>query len=167
VVELTVPPLRDRREDIPLLFEYFAASAAKAHGRERVPVQNARLHALMAHDWPGNVRELRNAAERYALGFSEWTGTPLAQNAGASLSDQVEAYERAVIERCLAEEGGSIAEVMKRLDIPRRTLTEKMARLGIDRRNYASTDRQESADETVPIGGNPPSRGGKRLRAPF
>ena len=46
VVELTVPPLRERREDIPLLFEYFAASAAKAHGRERVPVHNARLQAL-------------------------------------------------------------------------------------------------------------------------
>ena len=167
VVELTVPPLRERREDIPLLFEYFATSAAKAHGREWVPVHNARLQALLAHDWPGNVRELRNAAERYALGFSEWAATPLVQDTGTSLSDQVEAFERTLIERCLAEEGGSIAEVMKRLDIPRRTLTEKMTRLGIDRRNYASADRQESAEGVSAGGGSPPRRGGKRLRAPF
>jgi hypothetical protein len=55
---------------------------------------------------------------------------------------------------------------MKRLDIPRRTLTEKMARLGIDRRAYAASDRQESADESSAIGGNPPKRTGKRLRIP-
>lgn len=108
VVELMVPPLRERREDIPLLFEYFAGSAAKAHGREWVPVHNARLQALMAHDWPGNVRELRNAAERYALGFSERIAQPLAQNSGTSLPDQIEAFERAVIERCLAEEGAAL-----------------------------------------------------------
>ena len=69
-----------------------------------------------------------------------------------------------MIERCLAESGGSIAEAMKRLDIPRRTLIEKMARLGIDRRDYASSDRQESADDASQIGGTPPKRNGKRLR---
>ena len=164
VVELMVPALRERREDIPLLFEYFAASAAKAHGRELRPLQTARLQSLMSHDWPGNVRELRNAAERYALGFGEWSGTSLVENARSSLSDQVEAFERTVIERCLAESGGSIAEAMKRLDIPRRTLSEKMARLGIDRREYANSDRHESADDNSQIGGNSPKRSGKRLR---
>lgn len=164
VVELTVPPLRERREDIPLLFEYFAASAAKAHGRELVPVRGARLQALMAHDWPGNVRELRNAAERHALGFSEWSGAPSVQEAGMPLSAQLEAFERAVIERCLTESGGSIAEAMKRLDLPRRTLTEKMTRLGIDRRAYVTGDRQETADDPASIGGKPPRGPGKRSR---
>ena len=70
VVELTVPPLRERIEDIPLLFEYFAASAAATHGRELRPVPLATMNMLMAQDWPGNVRELRNAAERYALGLA-------------------------------------------------------------------------------------------------
>src|SRR6185295_18719177 len=67
VVELAVPPLRERKEDIPLLFEYFAGLAAEAHGREVRPVSASTVSTLMAQDWPGNVRELRNAAERYAL----------------------------------------------------------------------------------------------------
>ena len=66
-----MPPLRERIEDIPLLFEYFATSAAAAHARELRPVAAATMNMLMAHDWPGNVRELRNAAERYALGLRE------------------------------------------------------------------------------------------------
>src|SRR5262245_25751696 len=69
VVELTIPPLRERIEDVPLLFEYFAASAATTHERELRPVTSAVLSMLIAHPWPGNVRELRNAAERYALGL--------------------------------------------------------------------------------------------------
>ena len=69
VVELIVPPLRERRDDIPLLFEYFAALAGATHGREPRPVSAATVAGLMAQDWPGNVRELRNAAERYALGL--------------------------------------------------------------------------------------------------
>src|SRR5262245_42114259 len=69
VVELVVPPLRERIEDVPLLFEYFATSAAEAHGRQLRPILPSTLSQLMAHSWPGNVRELRNAAERYALGL--------------------------------------------------------------------------------------------------
>ena len=164
VVELIVPPLRERREDIPLLFEYFASSAAEAHGREPVPLPNAKLQALLAHDWPGNVRELRNAAERHALGFHDGANAPLAQEGSASLSDQVEAFERMIIERCLADCGGSIADAMKRLDVPRRTLTEKMARLGIDRRDYLASDRQEAAGDSQSGGGSPRIRIGKKLR---
>ena len=66
-----MPPLRERMEDVPLLFEYFAASAAATHEREPRPLSAATLNMVMAHPWPGNVRELRNAAERYALGLPE------------------------------------------------------------------------------------------------
>jgi two-component system C4-dicarboxylate transport response regulator DctD len=166
VVELSIPPLRERREDIPLLFEYFAASAARIHGRDMRTVSDARMAALMSHDWPGNVRELRNAAERYALGLSEGAAAAPAvvADAGLPLADQVEAFERAVIERCLAESGGRISLVMQRLNIPRRTLNEKMARLNIDRRRYRDADWQESADEAAPPGENPPKRGARRSR---
>ena len=138
VVELTIPPLRERIEDVPLLFEYFAASAAAAHGRELRPVTSATLNMLMTHSWPGNVRELRNAAERYALGLSGPL-MPQASDTGSerlSLAQQVEAFERALIERCLTETGGRISAVIERLEIPRRTLSEKMVRLGIDRQRF-------------------------------
>jgi two-component system C4-dicarboxylate transport response regulator DctD len=158
VVELTVPPLRERREDIPLLFEYFAASAAETHGREPRPVPDAMFSSLMAQDWPGNVRELRNAAERYALGLGGFAARPETAEMKRSLAEQVEAFERAVIERSLAESGGKIATVMERLDIPRRTLSEKMVRLGLDRQRFVDTDRPNSANENESVGGKPPKR---------
>jgi len=138
VVELTIPPLRERKEDIPLLFEYFAALAAEAHGRECSPVPAATLERLMSHDWPGNVRELRNAAERFALGIGAglWPDAAGTGSEQRSLAEQVDAFERAVIERCLAESGGKLTAVIERLNIPRRTLSEKMARYGLDRRRF-------------------------------
>jgi two-component system, NtrC family, C4-dicarboxylate transport response regulator DctD len=156
VVELIVPPLRERREDIPLLFEFFAAQAAEAHGRQPRPVSPATTRTLMTYDWPGNVRELRNAAERHALGLEDFSArmAGAADLAKESLSQQVEAFERCVIERALAEAGGKISLVMERLDIPRRTLNEKMARYGLDRRRF--DDRQIPADDEVSAGGNPP-----------
>jgi len=160
VVELMIPPLRERKEDVPLLFEFFAASAAKAHGRELRPISAGTMNALMAQDWPGNVRELRNAAERYALGFGGGfaLGSPTEEPAPISLAQQVEAFERTVIERSLAESGGRISAVMERLDIPRRTLSEKMSRLGLDRQRFLDADRPNSANENEATGGKPPRR---------
>jgi two-component system C4-dicarboxylate transport response regulator DctD len=160
VVELTIPPLRDRIEDVPLLFEYFAAAAAVAHARDPRPITAVVSNTLMAHDWPGNVRELRNAAERYALGFAgALTPQRLPEpDQRLSLAQQVEAFERALIERCLAESGGRIATVLERLDIPRRTLSEKMARLGIDRHRYKNPDGPITADDSGVVGGKLPVR---------
>jgi two-component system C4-dicarboxylate transport response regulator DctD len=152
-VEIVIPPLRDRPEDIPLLFEYFAASAAQQQGRTARPVPSSVLAALMSYRWPGNVRELRNAAERYVLGLPGaqlWPGQWAIADQRKSLAEQVEAYERSIIERALAEAGGSVAAVIEQLDIPRRTLSEKMTRFGIDRKRTA--DRPKVADDVKPIG---------------
>ena len=160
VAELTIPPLRDRIEDVPLLFEYFAASAAAAHERELRPITSATLTMLITHLWPGNVRELRNAAERYALGLPG-PMMPQAADTGSerlSLAEQVEAFERALIERCLSETGGKINAVLERLKIPRRTLSEKMVRLGIDRQRFKTTDGPNTADDAGVIGGKLPNR---------
>jgi two-component system, NtrC family, C4-dicarboxylate transport response regulator DctD len=156
VVELVVPPLRERKEDIPLLFEYFAGLSAAAHKRELRPLSAATVNLLMAQGWPGNVRELRNAAERYALGLVGFAPRGQPEESKLSLAEQVEAFERAVIERSLAESGGKIASVMEELDIPRRTLSEKMTRLGLDRQRFVESDRQKSADESEAVGGKLP-----------
>jgi two-component system C4-dicarboxylate transport response regulator DctD len=160
VVELVLPPLRERKEDIPLLFTYFASLAAEAHGREFRPVSGAMTGTLMAQDWPGNVRELRNAAERYALGLGGGFAmrTQVEEPAPLSLAGQVEAFERTVIERSLTASGGRISAVMEQLDIPRRTLNEKMSRLGLDRQRFVEADRPNSADEVEASGGKPPTR---------
>jgi two-component system C4-dicarboxylate transport response regulator DctD len=157
VVELVVPPLRERKEDIPLLFTYFASSAAEAHRRELRPVSAATMGMLMAQSWPGNVRELRNAAERHALGLGGFTAQPAGETK-LSLAEQVDAFECALIERSLAEAGGRISSVMERLDVPRRTLSEKMARFGLDRQRYVDADRPNSAHEVEAVGGKPPKR---------
>ncbi|WP_417582131.1 sigma-54-dependent transcriptional regulator [Pelagibacterium sp.] len=138
VVELTIPPLRERRDDIPLLFEYFAAEAARSHNREPRPLKGATLDALMQHDWPGNVRELRNVAERHALGLSSFAVSDDTRMESYTkfmpLAHQLETFERRVIERALSDSGGRMSEVIEKLGLPRRTLNEKMARLGIKRR---------------------------------
>jgi two-component system, NtrC family, C4-dicarboxylate transport response regulator DctD len=114
------------------------------------------LNMLMAYHWPGNVRELRNAAERYAIGMPVSLVPAEEPATGAcklSLAQQVDAFERKVIERSLAEAGGRISAVMEQLDIPRRTLSEKMARFGLDRRRFVDPNRQNPADEPASTGG--------------
>jgi len=112
----------------------------------------------MAQDWPGNVRELRNAAERYALGLGGFAAGAQAEQEKVSLAEQVDAFERALLERSLAEAGGKIGTVMERLDIPRRTLSEKMVRHGLDRRRFLEPGRPNPADDSVFIGGKTPNR---------
>lgn len=146
VVELDIPALRDRRDDIPLLFDYFADEAARSHNREPRPLKGATLDALVRHDWPGNVRELRNVAERHALGLNGFAVFDIARPAlladAMPLAQQLEAFERRVIKRALADSGGRISEVMEKLNVPRRTLNEKMTRLNIRREQFEDQHRQ-------------------------
>ncbi|MBA1185655.1 sigma-54-dependent transcriptional regulator [Stutzerimonas nitrititolerans] len=143
VAELHIPPLRERREDIPLLFEHFASQAAQRHGREPLPVGPGELAQLLAHDWPGNVRELINAAERHALGLAPPPPSAPAGDNGTSLAEQMEAFEAQCLHSALQQCKGNIAEVMALLQLPRRTLNEKMQRHGLSRGDYlpaGSTD---------------------------
>lgn len=136
--EIHLPPLRERGNDILLLFQHFAGEAARRAGRELAPLGSEDFDVLMAHDWPGNVRELKNVAERYALGLAA-TGRRVAEilrrtegvGARRSLSERVAAYERMLIEASLREHNWSVIAAMENLGLPRRTLNEKMAKYGL------------------------------------
>ncbi len=137
VAELELPPLRHRRDDIPLLFATFARDAAERHRRPEPPTPDGLVADLLAHDWPGNVRELKNVAERFVLGLrgaGRFSFADAAPDPGAgSLPAQVEAFERRLIAQALRRHGGNVKAVIKALGVPRRTLNEKMQRYGIGR----------------------------------
>jgi two-component system C4-dicarboxylate transport response regulator DctD len=131
--ELDLPPLRDRGHDVIALFEHFAAEEAARSGLAPRPVPEVVLSALLAHDWPGNVRELRSLATRYVLGLTDGKpdNTPPAEDDVPGLSETMARIESGIIGRALKVAGGNQAEAARRLKIPRRTLGEKIDRLGI------------------------------------
>ncbi|MBO6890521.1 MAG: sigma-54-dependent Fis family transcriptional regulator [Roseibium sp.] len=142
-IELTVPPLRERGRDSLLLFDTFLNRFAAHYGLE-VPGTSAQDEAfLQTYGWPGNVRELRNAAERFVLNAgvspqpleSLVTGqrSEVMTVAEGGLKELMDAYERNLIESALRRHGGRVADVMRELNLPRRTLNEKMARHGLSR----------------------------------
>lgn len=145
VAEIEVPPLRARREDIPLLFDHYTRQAAERHGRDAPPLQPADMARLLAHDWPGNVRELINAAERHVLGLASpgLARVPVSQ----SLAAQMEAFEAQCLHQALQRCQGNIAEVMALLQLPRRTLNEKMQRHGLQRSRYLPAGVSDSEPE--------------------
>ncbi|MBK5516774.1 sigma-54 dependent transcriptional regulator [Pseudomonas sp. TH10] len=135
VAELRLPPLRERREDIPLLFENFAQSAAQRLGRTFPPLTGAQLSHLLSHDWPGNVRELANVAERQVLGLDE----PAPRiDPGQSLAAQQEAFEAQCLRAALTRHKGDVKAVLEELQLPRRTFNEKMQRHGLSREMFVS-----------------------------
>lgn len=129
VAALTLPPLRERREDIPLLFAHFAEQAALQHGRPVPEFDAAKMRQLMTYDWPGNVRELRNVADRAVLGI-EMGFPPFAEppDADLSLNQAVDAFERAMIVDALGRNGGSLTRTAEALKIAKTTLFDRMRR---------------------------------------
>ncbi|WP_311882806.1 MULTISPECIES: sigma-54 dependent transcriptional regulator [unclassified Pseudomonas] len=135
VAELRLPPLRDRREDIPLLFETFAHHAAERLGRTFPPLSGAQLSHLLSHDWPGNVRELANVAERQVLGLDE---PAPGIDPGQSLAAQQEAFEAQCLRAALTRHKGDVKAVLEELQLPRRTFNEKLQRHGLSREMFLS-----------------------------
>jgi two-component system C4-dicarboxylate transport response regulator DctD len=147
VAELNVPPLRARREDIPLLFQSFVSAAAK---RYRIPIRiptEGEIDHLASRPWPGNVRELRTAAERFVLKLSSRNITSRSNDEYTTLplADQVAVFERRAIENAMRHHRGDISSVLVTLDLPRRTLYYKMQRYGLSREDYLASDQGDSA----------------------
>lgn len=142
VVQLCVPPLRERLEDVPVLFRHFIERYAErfATGPLRVPA--GLVERLTAYRWPGNVRELENAVEslvalscdgeidaRLLPDGGDGGAAPLRASAG--LKERVEAYERGLVATALRECGGNRSEAARRLSISRATLHEKLNKYGL------------------------------------
>ena len=153
VFPVHVPPLRERKEDIPILVEYFAARHGARLGRRFDAISRKVMTQLTAYDWPGNIRELQNIVERAAilsegpdlrftvpgpprtLAASNRSSTPLVFSAGTTLERQ----ERAAIETALAESGGRVSGddgAASRLGVPASTLESRIKRLGIDKYGF-------------------------------
>jgi len=136
VAVLRLPPLRERREDIPLLFEHFVLEASARHAREPEPLSEAMSQQLMSHDWPGNVRELRNVAERFVLGLADDTLLTTGETQALTLAQQMDQVEKVLIERALKRHHGRMSVTCEALGIARKTLYDKIARLHIDVSDY-------------------------------
>ena len=139
VVTVRMPPLADRREDVPRLFTYLVGEAAARYNRTPPEVPGHVLAQVSARDWPGNVRELRNAADRFVLGLDLDLGT--ADPAGeATLADRVAAFEKSLIAAAIAAHEGRITDTHAALGLSRRALYEKMQKYGLSRADFVEPD---------------------------
>ena len=151
VITLTLPPLRERKEDIPLLLDHFLTRFARENARGEMHFSPEALKLLLDHDWPGNVRELENAVERAVVLSSgpvlqagllpEQVGgngnhrnpvTGFEELDGRSLFELMDNYQRGVILEMLSRSNWSQTEAAERLRIPLSTLNQKIKRLQID-----------------------------------
>jgi formate hydrogenlyase transcriptional activator len=151
VVPITMPPLRERAADIPILVEYFIARFGKRVGKKFDAIGKKTIELLSTYEWPGNVRELQNVIER-AVTLSEsttftvdeaWlTRQPAAiPQANAALGGALLAHEREAIEAALAQCRGRVAGATgaaAKLGVPASTLDSKIKRLGIDKYRFKS-----------------------------
>lgn len=144
VIPINIPPLRDRREDIPLLVNHFLKKICKDNNLELKELQPDVLNALMNYSWPGNVRELENLIERLVL-LSQ--GNPIGsdylppeilegdERAGKSLKEaldrQVAGAEKELIQEALEKAGGNRTKAAKLLGISRASLYNKLNQYGI------------------------------------
>jgi two-component system nitrogen regulation response regulator NtrX len=158
VFPLVLPPLRERREDIPALVDHFAAQVCSQNGWKAVPFSGEAMQALQSYSWPGNVRELRNMVERLMLLASdgqvilETVQSALSRNSSSAadaagsglLADRVQSFEREVILAELKRSQNNVTLAAKTLGLERSHLYKKAEHLGIDLR---SLRREQGATE--------------------
>ena len=147
MVPIRVPPLRERREDIPQLVDYFLQRIADSLGQRPEDARAAAMQRLQHHDWPGNVRELRNLIERMMIltrgDRIEAADVPLEAGVGRAAPDDLfhhrtfQAFkddaERRFIERKLAENDGNISKTARDLEMQRSNFYKKLQKYNLDR----------------------------------
>lgn len=140
-VVLQQPALRDRQDDIPLLYAHFIAQYAALYEVSPPEPSVEDLAALLSHDWPGNVRELRSVAERRVLAARRGRGSaaeaisvsPDTGEIPVTLRESVAAFERQLIGQAIKSHGGRMDAIAEALGIGRRTLNEKIVKLGLNK----------------------------------
>jgi two-component system, NtrC family, nitrogen regulation response regulator NtrX len=155
VIPIFVPPLRERREDVPWLAEHFIRVFAREYGRRIKSLDPSAAAVLEAYPWPGNVRELRNAIERLMimvpgdvmterdlafLGGATLPATPGAAEPPVTLFEARERFEREYILRTLALHQGNISKTAEVLGVERSNLYRKMRSLGIAPARHSDRD---------------------------
>ena len=151
VFPIEVPPLRKRKEDIPMLVEYFVKRYAEKAGKQIRKIDNSTLERCQSYPWPGNIRELQNIVERSVIlcgGDTFWiekawlaSVQPPRQELAGPLPDTLQNQEKEMIEAALAESKGKVAGpegAAARLGIPRSTLDSKIKQLGIKKHRFIS-----------------------------
>jgi len=154
VFPIEIPALRERREDIPMLVEYFIDRYARKAGKSFQAVNKKSLDLLQSYPWPGNIRELQNVIERsvivcetenFSVDESWLSRQPLATGPKSQreLSQKLATHEKEMIEAVLSECGGRVfgpSGAAARLGMPRSTLESKIRSLKINKRRFKTTD---------------------------
>ncbi|MER5172145.1 MULTISPECIES: sigma-54-dependent transcriptional regulator [Thioclava] len=149
-LKITLPPLRNRGEDVLTIFARLAEQFADEYGCDTPELTAQEAAQLLQAPWPGNVRQLINVAERAVLQSRRGSGSiasllmtddndssiPAITTEGKPLKEYVENFEKMLIDNTMRRHKGSIASVMDELCLPRRTLNEKMAKYGLARQDY-------------------------------
>ena len=144
-VRLRVPALRERREDIPVLFGHFMVEAAHRFRRQPPPLTAVVRRRLLEHDWPGNVRELSHFATRVVLDLEGINGAPPQREERAeSLPERVDAFEAQLMHEALASAQGDVRAALEMLRIPRKTFYDKLRRHGIAIGEYRTAGSAEA-----------------------
>lgn len=132
MARLTLPPLRDRKADIPLLFAHFVNEALPRTTTALPEVTEAVRRRLLDHDWPGNARELHTFAARFALGLLDAEIEEDQAESKSSLAERTRFYEGSLIRDVLSRCNGDVALAIAELKLPRKTFYDKLARHSIE-----------------------------------
>lgn len=135
-IRISLPPLRDRREDIGEIFRAFLGEIESSSGNRARPIGDAEWHQLQTHDWPGNLHELRTFARACSLGLAS-RATPDTIHASDRPLPQILAdFEKSVLEEALRKAQGSVIAAASDLQVSRKTLYDKLSRYQLRPRDY-------------------------------
>lgn len=126
LMRVRIPSLRQRPEDIPVLFQHYVAQASEQANLTPPPITPHLTARLMAQDWPGNARALMNVAMRFAMGLDETDA-----QAGTGLAAQMAHVERSLLAAALQRHAGRVTDVLSDLQLPRKTFYDKLTKHGL------------------------------------